>query len=306
VLDDFSTGHEAAVPVGARLVRACLSSQSVAPLEQLLAGDTVDVVVHLAARSLVPESMRDPGLYFERNVGGALALLEALRRHGSPHLIFSSSAAVYGRPAEVPIPETAPTSPINPYGESKLMIERMLHWYGEIHGLSWMALRYFNAAGALGDRGEDHHPETHLIPALLEVALERQPDFTVFGDDYPTPDGTCIRDYIHVADLAVAHRLAAECLLGGRTPSGVYNLGIGSGFSVRQVLETARRVTGASIPTRIGPRRAGDPPVLVACADRARETLGWVPRHADLEAMVASAWAFKRAHPDGYGPPRDR
>jgi UDP-glucose 4-epimerase len=266
-------------------------------LDRLLGESDIDLVVHLAARSLVPESMREPGVYFDANVGGVVDLLESMRRHGVQRILFSSSASVYGLPRRVPITEDAPCAPISPYGESKHMVERILHWYGEVHGFAWAALRYFNAAGAAYGLGEDHSPETHLIPIALAVALGRRDELVVYGDDYDTDDGTCIRDYVHVLDLARAHRLAAEGL--GAGVGGIYNLGGGRGYSVREVIDMARRVSGAPLAERAGARRAGDPAVLVAAIERARSELAWQPEH-DLEAMVTSAWEWHREHAAGY------
>jgi UDP-glucose 4-epimerase len=257
----------------------------------------VELVIHLAALSLVPESMRDPGRYFTSNVGGVVTLLERMRHYGVTRLLFSSSAAVYGHPQRVPIDEDAVCAPVNPYGESKWMIERILYWYGEVHDLTWTALRYFNGAGAAYGMGEDHRPETHLIPLALDVAQGRREDLVVYGSDYPTPDGTCVRDYVHVRDLAEAHLLAVEELAGGR--GGVYNLGGGEGHSVRQVIEAVARITGSPVAERPGPRRPGDPPVLVASADRARRVLGWRPG-ANLEQIISSAWEWRQRHPNGY------
>lgn len=295
VLDDLSTGHRQAVPAGAGWVEGDLRG---AALDDALTREPVDLVIHLAARSLVPESMRDPGLYFGVNVGGIVDLLEGMRRHGPMRILFSSSAAVYGHPATVPIGEDAPCAPVSPYGESKWMVERILDWYGRVHGLCWTALRYFNAAGAAYDRGEDHEPETHLIPLAIEVARGRRGELAIFGADYPTVDGTCVRDYIHVLDLAEAHRLAAEQLMTGK--GRIYNLGTGRGDSVQQVVESARRVTGNPLATRVAPRREGDPAVLVAAADRAGAVLGWQPTASSLDTIISTAWEWHRAHPEGY------
>lgn len=252
-------------------------------------------VLHFAAYAYVGESVADPGKYYRNNVAGTLTLLEALRDHGVSRLIFSSTCATYGMPQDVPITESHPQNPINPYGASKLMIERMLADFETAHGLRSIALRYFNAAGADPDAeiGEAHDPETHLIPLVLDAAAGRRPSITVNGDDYDTPDGTCIRDYIHVTDLAEAHVLALRALERG-APSGACNLGNGQGFSVREVIERARRVTGCTIPVEIGPRRPGDPPRLVGDARQAHRTLGWTPRHADLDTILATAWAWHR------------
>jgi len=254
----------------------------------------VDAVVHMAAQSLVGESMSEPARYYEHNVVGSLRLLEAMRAHGVGRLVFSSTAAVYGEPEKQPIREDAPLAPTNPYGETKVVVERALRAWDAAYGLRSISLRYFNAAGASEACGERHDPETHLVPIVLDVARGERPHVTLFGDDYPTPDGTCIRDYVHVVDLARAHVLALDALAkGAKTTS--YNLGCGGeGFSVRQVIDVAVRVTGRSIPTKIGPRRAGDPAVLVASAEAIGAAWGWTPRASSLEEIVESAWRFVR------------
>jgi len=298
VLDDLSTGHEDAIPAGASFVQGTLRDDAA----RLLAGG-VDAVLHFAAKSLVGESMAQPSLYWESNLGGSLALLEAMRAAGTPRIVFSSTAAVYGEPEQVPIEETAPTRPTSPYGGSKIAVDTALGEYARMHGLGAVSLRYFNVTGAYrqvtgtgaGGRwlGERHSPETHLIPNVLAVAqaAARGEDrrLTLFGDDYPTPDGTCVRDYIHVADLARAHLLALGWCQPGR--HRVYNLGSESGFSNLEVLAECRAVTGVDIPADIGPRRPGDPAVLVASSARIRADLGWRPER-DLRAMVADAWSF--------------
>ena len=301
VLDDLTTGHRAAVPEGARLVVGSYGDASA--VERLLTEHGVEAILHCAARSLVGESIRDPGRYYRDNVAGGVALLEGARAAGVRRVVFSSTAAVYGVPDATPILEEAPLRPINPYGETKRTFEGALRWYGEAYGLRSVSLRYFNVAGATQTLGEDHEPETHLIPTVLHAAETGGP-LTLFGDDYPTPDGTCIRDYIHVADLADAHLRAIQATAPDdeRTAGGalVCNLGNGGGFSNREVVVAAEAVVGGEIPFRVGPRRAGDPPVLVAAADRAAEILGWRPQHATLAAMVGSAWAWRQAHPGGY------
>jgi len=300
VLDDLTTGHAAAVPDGARLHHGSYADGDA--VRRLLETDAIEAILHCAARSLVGESVRDPAKYYRDNVAGGVALLEAARETGVGRLVFSSTAAVYGVPDETPIPEDAPLRPINPYGETKRTFESALVWYGRAYGLRSVSLRYFNVAGATPAHGEDHDPETHLIPNVLAAAQGRWV-LTVFGDDYPTADGTCIRDYIHVADLADAHLAALKATASDdpRTAEPlVCNLGNGGGFSVRQVLDAARRVTGGEIPHTIGARRAGDPPVLVASAERARTVLGWRPRRPTIDEMVASAWAWRRGNPDGY------
>jgi UDP-glucose-4-epimerase GalE len=300
VLDDLTTGHAPAVPEGARLHDGTYADG--AAVRAIMAADRIEAILHCAARSLVGESIRDPAKYYRDNVAGGVALLEAARESGVGRIVFSSTAAVYGTPEENPIPEDAPLRPINPYGETKRTFESALTWYGRAHGLRSVSLRYFNVAGATDALGEDHDPETHLIPNVLAAAEGRQV-LTVFGDDYPTPDGTCIRDYIHVADLADAHLAALEATAPGdpRTDDAlVCNLGIGGGFSVRQVLDAAARVVGSEIPHTIGPRRPGDPAVLVASAVRAGEVLGWHPRRPTIDEMVESAWTWRRRNPDGY------
>jgi UDP-glucose 4-epimerase len=294
VLDNLSMGHREAVPEAALFVEADLLDA--AGVRNLFRLHKPEGVVHFAAASLVGESMQKPGKYFRNNVGGAVNLLEAMREAGARVIIFSSTAATYGEPEQMPITEQTPTAPTNPYGESKLMIEKVLGWYHRIHGIRWVALRYFNACGALEDCGEDHDPETHLIPLLLLTALGRRKGFTVFGDDYPTPDGTCIRDYIHIRDLARAHALALD-----ERALGPYNLGTTTGNSVKEVLEAAERVIGRPIPHTIGPRRPGDPPSLVADHARITRELGWEPECSNLDEIIRSAWAWHSSHPDGYG-----
>ena len=306
VLDDLSSGHEAAVVAGADLVDGPYTDATT--VARLLEARDIEVVLHCAARSLVGESIRDPGPYFVQNVAGGIGLLEAMRLAGTSRIVCSSSAAVYGVPEATPITEDEPLSPINPYGETKRSFEAALWWYGLAYGFRAVTLRYFNVAGATEMNGEVHDPETHLIPNVL-AAVEGRQRLTVFGDDYPTPDGTCIRDYIHVADLAEAHVLALEATATGddRTDPAagrgmlVCNLGNGGGFSVREVLAAAERVTRRPVPYDVGPRRAGDAPVLVASAARAAETLGWRSARPSLEEMVGSAWDWRRQHPSGYG-----
>ena len=302
VLDDLTTGHAAAVAPGARLVRGTYGDE--AAVRDLLAREHVEAILHCAARSLVGESVKDPATYYRDNVAGGVALLEAARTAGVARIVFSSTAAVYGVPDTTPIEEDAPLRPINTYGETKRTFEGALRWYGEAYGLRSVVLRYFNVAGASDRLGEVHRPETHLIPNAL-TALEGGPALTLFGDDYPTPDGTPIRDYIHVEDLADAHLAALEATGAdpgrGEGPSLVCNLGTSAGFSVREVLAAAEAVVGRPVPHTVGPRRAGDPPVLVASNERARTRLGWTPRRSTLDAMIGSAWAWRQAHRDGYG-----
>jgi UDP-glucose 4-epimerase len=300
VLDDLTTGHRGAVPPGATLHTGTYTDE--AALGRLLETERIEAILHCAARSLVGESIREPAKYFRENVAGGVALLDAARAAGVGRVVFSSTAAVYGSPESTPIAEDAPLRPINPYGESKRAFESALGWYGRAYGLRSVTLRYFNVAGATEALGEDHRPETHLVPIVLRAA-EDGSEVTVFGDDYPTPDGTCIRDYIHVSDLAEAHLLALAATTPGDPRTNeplVCNLGNGDGFSVREVLAAAETVTGRSIPFTMGERRAGDPPVLVARSTLAAEVLGWRPARPSLEEMVGSAWAWRRAHPGGY------
>jgi UDP-glucose 4-epimerase len=301
VLDDLSTGHAAAVPEGAALIVGRIGDADA--LARAFALGPFAAVFHFAALSLVGHSMRAPYRYMAENAREGLALIEAAVTQGVKRFVLSSTAALFGAPSTIPIPEEAPVDPGSPYGESKAWLERALLWAERIHGLRSASLRYFNAAGADpgGRLGEDHRPETHLIPRVLAAAAGRGPPLTVFGADYPTPDGTCIRDYIHVADLAEAHLLALAAL---EDRSLRYNLGNGTGYSVREVIATAERVTGRGVPHTIGPRRAGDPPVLVASSRRLREELGWTPRYPDLATIIAHAWAWRQAHPEGYGAPR--
>lgn len=289
VVDDLSRGYEHNVPPG-RLHRLRLQDQPA--LDKLFASRPFDAVIHFAAFIAVGESVREPALYFANNTGGSLALLESMARAGVHRLVFSSTAAVYGDPASVPIPESTPLLPVNPYGESKLMVETALGWMARSTPLRFVALRYFNACGAIPEFGigEEHDPETHLIPLIFRAIRTGDP-LTVFGNDYPTPDGTCIRDYIHVADLASAHAAALDHLLAGGAV-GSFNAGTGRGFTVLEVIRAAERVTGRPVPFRLGPRRAGDPPSLVADSSRLQQELGWRPRFTALDEIVASAWAF--------------
>ncbi|MEN3269146.1 UDP-glucose 4-epimerase GalE [Pseudonocardia sp.] len=288
VLDDLSTGHLDAVPEGARFIEAELSAAA----DDVLA-EGFDGVLHFAARSLVGESVQRPELYWSGNVVTSFRLLEAMRRHGTLRLVFSSTAATYGEPEQVPIPEDAPTRPTNPYGASKLAIDHAIRSYAIAHGLAAMSLRYFNVAGAHGRFGERHTVETHLIPLVLQVASGAREVVQVFGDDWPTADGTCVRDYIHVDDLAAAHLLALEHAQPGR--HDIYNLGSGAGFSVREVIEACRAVTGHAIPTTIAPRRSGDPAVLIASSEAATAELGWRPQHTDIAEIVSDAWRFTQS-----------
>ena len=294
-LDDLSQGHRAAVPPAAAFMEGDLRDR--ARLAEVMSTARPDAVVHLAAEALVGESVTEPAKFFEVNVTGGLNLLDAMRAGGVRRLVFSSTAAVYGEPGETPIREDAPLRPVNAYGASKLAFERALPWYASAYGLRHVSLRYFNACGATAERGEHHVPETHLIALLLDVALGLRPGIRIFGTDYDTPDGTCIRDYVHVGDIADAHLLALDRI--DDIGAGAFNLGNGAGFSNREVVAAARRVTGHAIPATDAPRRAGDPARLVASADRARAVLDWSPRYTTLEAMIATAWAWRqeRLHP---------
>jgi UDP-glucose 4-epimerase len=285
VLDDLSTGHEDAVPEGARLVRASLHDSA-----PVLADVRPEAVLHFAAKSLVGQSQESPELYWENNVGGSLALLEAMRAADCRRIVFSSTAATYGEPEEVPILETAPTRPTNTYGASKLAVDAMLTSYAVAYDVAAVSLRYFNVGGAAYGRGERHATETHLIPIALQVAAGTREALTVYGQDYPTPDGTCIRDYVHVTDLAAAHLLALPAPAPGE--HRIYNLGSGSGFSVQEMVDAVRTVTGHPLPVVVGPRRAGDPARLVASSERIHADLGWAPVHTALTEIVADAWEF--------------
>jgi UDP-glucose 4-epimerase len=298
VYDSLYKGHREAVVEGADFVHADLSDA--ARLRETLATNRVEAVVHMAADSLVGESCENPAKYYQNNLVNGLTLLDAMRASNVERIVFSSTAATYGQPEKVPIEETAPNEPTNPYGESKLAFEHALRWYAEAYDLRYASLRYFNAAGASENCGEDHSPESHIIPIALQVAAGTREFVEVYGDDYPTPDGTCLRDYIHVIDLARAHVLALKALAdsrGGR----IYNLGCGGeGYSVHQVLETAREVTGKNIPARVGPRRAGDPAILIASSEKIKRELGWNPEFQDLRVIIESAWRWLQTHPNGY------
>ncbi|MCZ2829814.1 UDP-glucose 4-epimerase GalE [Modestobacter sp. VKM Ac-2986] len=285
VLDDLSTGHEDAVPAGARLVQASLHDSA-----PVLAEVRPEAVLHFAAKSLVGESQVAPELYWQNNVGGSLALLEAMRAADCRRIVFSSTAATYGEPEEVPILETAPTRPTNTYGASKLAVDAMLTSYATAYDFAAVSLRYFNVGGAAYGVGERHATETHLIPIALQVAAGTRESLTVYGSDYPTPDGTCIRDYVHVTDLAAAHLLALPAPAAGE--HRIYNLGSGTGFSVQEMVDAVRTVTGHELPVVMGERRAGDPARLVASSAKIRSDLGWVPQHTDLTEIVSDAWSF--------------
>ncbi len=297
VLDNLSRGHRAAIPAGADHLDVDLLDRDA--VVRALAQSAFDAVMHFAALALVSESVAHPERYWRTNVGGTLNLLDGMRDAGVRRLVFSSTCACYGVPERVPMDEETPTRPTSPYGASKLAVDRMISDEATAHGLGAVSLRYFNVAGASGEQGEDHHPETHLIPNVLRAARGVLPHVDVYGTDYPTPDGTAIRDYIHVEDLALAHLLALEPT--HQAGHRILNLGNGSGFSVREVIEVAREVTGCEIRTVEGERRPGDPPVLVAASARIRSELGWEPRKPQLETMIGDAWAFARARPNGYG-----
>ncbi len=301
VLDNLSTGHRAAVRYGP-LIQGEMADADL--LAGIFSRHRIEAVMHFAANCYVGESVTAPAKYYRNNLAATLALLDAMRAAGVHRFIFSSTCAVYGEPEAIPIAEDHPLRPINPYGRSKLMVEQILDDFAAAYDLRAVRLRYFNAAGAdpEGQIGEDHRPETHLIPLVLQTALGQRGHIEIFGDDLDTADGTCIRDYIHIADLAQVHCLALERLLDG-AGGGIYNLGNGAGYSVRQVIETARRVTGQKVPAVVAPRRAGDPAVLVGSSRKAADELGWRPRYPDLEAIVETAWHWHRTHPHGYSPP---
>lgn len=295
VFDSLLKGHQEAIPAGVPFVHGDMGNA--ADLQGAFSAHAIDAVMHFAALSLVGESVTQPAKYFRNNVSNGLVLLDTMLEFGIKKFVFSSTAAVYGEPAKQPIEEDDPHNPTNPYGESKLAYEKALKWYEHAYGLRYATLRYFNACGATEVCGEDHDPETHLIPLILQVAQGKRPHIGIFGDDYPTPDGTCVRDYVHVVDLADAH-VKALSILDER--SGTFNLGNGTGFSVKQVIEAARRVTGHAIPAQVQPRRAGDPAVLVASSARIREQLGWNPQYGDIDTIIADAWRWHQGHPQGY------
>lgn len=297
IFDNLSHGSRRAVPAGAEFASGDVGDR--AALDALFSREKFDGVMHFAALIEAGESMKFPELYFRNNTASSLTLLEAILAHRISRIVFSSTAALYGNPEKTPIQEDDTLLPTNAYGESKLLVEHMLAWFHRIHGLRYASLRYFNAAGSSGVRGEDHRPESHLIPIALEVALGKRQELSIFGTDYPTPDGTCVRDYIHVSDLASAHLLAFEAL--DTKEKLIYNLGNGHGYSVREVLETVRRVTGHAIPAREMPRRPGDPAVLVASSEKIRRELHWKPQFAALDEIVKSAWEWRSANPAGYG-----
>lgn len=298
VIDNLQSGHRDAL-LGGRLYEGDLRDKAL--LAKLFSENDIEAVIHFAANSLVGESMQKPVKYYDNNVYGTLCLLEAMDEANVRKIVFSSTAATYGEPDKVPIEESDPTNPTNVYGETKLTMERMMSWFDKVLGIKYVALRYFNAAGAhpSGKIGEDHSPETHLIPLIIQAAQGKRSAISVFGDDYPTADGTCVRDYIHVSDLADAHVLAVQHLLAGGE-SDVFNLGNGQGFSVKEVIAKVQEVTGRSFPVEISPRRAGDPAVLIASSEKARKVLGWNPSRNQLDDIIASAWGWHEQHPDGY------
>ena len=293
VYDGLITGHREALDPHAKFYLGNLADKET--LQKAMDEFKPEGVIHFAAFIEVGESMKDPGKYFGNNVANAINLAEAAARAGVRKVVFSSSAAVYGMPEKVPIQETAPTCPINPYGESKLMFEKVLSWYFKIYGMQYTALRYFNACGATRIHGEDHRPESHLIPLVMQAAEGRRPSVSVYGTDYDTPDGSCIRDYVHVLDLAQAHLLALESQL-----SGSFNLGSGQGHSVKSIIDTVRKVTGRDFKVEYGPRRPGDPARLLSDSSLAREKLGWQLKYDNIETIVETAWAWRQAHPNGY------
>ena len=297
VYDNLSRGHRRAVPQNAELLVGDVEDRKT--LEAVFQKQPIDAVMHFAALIEVGESMKNPERYFRNNTAGTLTLLEVMLERGVNRLVFSSTAALYGDPEQTPIEETARLQPASAYGESKYLVERMLRWFNASHGLRYASLRYFNAAGACSpDQGEAHQPESHLLPLILKVVLGQRESIAIYGTDYPTPDGTCVRDYVHVSDLASAHLRALDALT--HWDRLVYNLGNGHGFSVRQVVEVARRLTGHRIPALESPRRFGDPAVLVASSDKIRRELGWHPKFPDLENIIASAWEWHRRNPHGY------
>ncbi len=296
VLDNLIMGWREAVPVQAEFIQADIGDE--AALEQLFNTHNFDAVMHFAALIEAGESVKLPEQYFDNNSLRSLTLLRVMLKHKVSRLVFSSTAAVYGEPQSVPIPEDHPLSPTNAYGESKLIVEQMLAWFQRAHGFRYASLRYFNAAGATSARGEAHRSESHLIPLILQVPLGQREFISIYGTDYPTKDGTCIRDFIHVDDLATAHLLALQGL--DDHEQLICNLGSGEGFSVRQIVGLAREVTGQEIPVREMPRRAGDPAVLIASSDKIRNVLGWNPQYSDIESIITSAWAWHKSHPQGY------
>mgnify|MGYP001661138549 FL=1 len=299
IIDNLLTGHKEAVHPKARFYKGDIRDKEF--LDSVFKKEKIDAVIHFAASSLVGESMEKPLKYYDNNLCGTKILLDSMVEHGIDKIVFSSTAAVYGEPERIPILETDKTEPTNTYGETKLSMEKMFKWVGKAHGLRYVSLRYFNACGAhvSGKIGEDHNPESHLIPLILQVPNGKREFISIFGDDYQTKDGTCIRDYIHVTDLAQAHILAVKYLQNGGK-SDIFNLGNGIGFSVKEVIETARKVTQNAIPAKVTPRRTGDPAKLIASSDKAKKVLGWKPQHAELDEIISTAWNWHKNHPDGF------
>jgi UDP-glucose 4-epimerase len=301
VVDDLSTGHVEAVPHGAVFRQLDIGNRR--ELTKVLGRDHFDAVFHFAAKALIPESVSNPGMFFDCNVASGIALLESVRAAGIKRFVFSSSAAVYGNPSTTYIDEDQPKNPVNSYGETKLALERALYWYAGAYGWTVVAFRYFNACGATADIGEAHHPETHIIPLLLQTASGDRPFFQIFGNDYPTPDGTCLRDYIHVLDIAEAHMLALE--VQQRPSFSAYNIGTGTSYSVRQICDAVEHEVGRKLTLRDAPRRTGDPAVLCASPKRLMQELGWRPHSSDLNTIIRSALEWKQKHPQGYGPKKE-
>ena len=299
IVDNLQTGHIKAVHPKAKFYEGDIRDAAI--LDKIFTENKIDSVVHFAANSLVGESVTHPLKYFNNNVYGMQVLLEAMVRNGVDKIVFSSTAATYGEPERIPIMEDDRTEPTNPYGQSKLIMEKMMKWVSQANGIRYVSLRYFNAAGAMedGSIGEDHNPETHLIPLILQVPLGKRDHITIFGDDYPTPDGTCLRDYIHVLDLADAHVLAVDYLRKGGD-SNIFNLGNGQGFSVKEMIQAAKEATGEEIKVEMGARRAGDPAQLIASSEKARKILGWKPRFTDVHDVIGTAWKWHQNHPNGY------
>lgn len=299
VVDNLVTGHRKSVNDKAHFYQGDVRDTDF--MNNVFDEEDIEGVIHFAAFSIVPESMKDPLKYFDNNTAGMVKLLEVMAKHDVKKIVFSSTAATYGEPKQIPIKETDPQVPTNPYGESKLAMEKIMHWSDVAYGIKFVALRYFNVAGAKpdGSIGEDHHPETHLVPIILQVAAGEREKLQIFGDDYPTDDGTNVRDYVHVVDLADAHILALEYLKEGKD-SNAFNLGSSTGFSNKQMLDAAREVTGKEIPAEMAPRRAGDPSTLVAASDKARKVLGWDPQFDDVKEIIKTAWNWKQQHPQGY------
>ncbi|AWP36228.1 UDP-glucose 4-epimerase GalE [Heyndrickxia coagulans] len=299
VIDNLQTGHRAAIHPKAKFYEGDIRDRAF--MQEVFEKEKIDAIIHFAANSLVGESMEQPLKYFDNNVYGTQIVLEMMKEFHVPHIVFSSTAATYGEPEHVPITETMPTVPTNTYGETKLTMEKMMKWCEKAYGIKYVALRYFNVAGArsTGEIGEDHHPETHLIPVVLETVLGKREAITIFGEDYDTKDGTCVRDYIHVEDLIDAHILALQYLKNGGA-SDVFNLGSSNGFSVKEIVDTVREVTGKGFNVKIGDRRAGDPSTLIASSDKAKRVLGWNPKKTDIRQIIKDAWNWHESHPNGY------